>query len=276
MKYSTPKFRYVKTIRQAMASIRKTGHFYGLKNLAEVGNWMIVQDEETSKDSIIPTAQVTSELLFVQGKARQFFLESESLYDFLSSQEVIDKDAIYECSSGLCVNAVSSETGEEIPATCGTIVFNIPNRQESPVFYIIPPSYLSDKFHIYYFIEGISGKIIANQEQLWSDLTPEFEHVIRPSLRLLMNAFMYMKAFPECVSDEAPTDSFEYRGNKSITIKTSERIVDRSGATPHFRRGHFRLLSSDRYKNKRGQVVFVHSSFVGGNAKTILEGGNLA
>lgn len=39
--------------------------------------------------------------------------------------------------------------------------------------------------------------------------------------------------------------------------------------TPHYRIGHFRLLSSERYVNKQGQTVFVRPCFVKGVAETV-------
>lgn len=40
---------------------------------------------------------------------------------------------------------------------------------------------------------------------------------------------------------------------------------------PHFRRGYFKRLSSDFYKNKKGQIIFVHETIVNGVAKTLEE-----
>lgn len=31
---------------------------------------------------------------------------------------------------------------------------------------------------------------------------------------------------------------------------------------PHFRRGYFKRLESDFYKNKKGQIIFVHETVV--------------
>lgn len=38
---------------------------------------------------------------------------------------------------------------------------------------------------------------------------------------------------------------------------------------PHFRRGYFKRLNSDFYKNKKGQIVFVHETVVNAKAKTL-------
>lgn len=38
---------------------------------------------------------------------------------------------------------------------------------------------------------------------------------------------------------------------------------------PHFRRGYFKRLNSDFYKNKKGQIIFVHETVVNAQAKTL-------
>ena len=39
--------------------------------------------------------------------------------------------------------------------------------------------------------------------------------------------------------------------------------------SPHFRKGYYKLLSSDFYTNKKGQIIFVSETMVNGKAKTI-------
>ena len=45
---------------------------------------------------------------------------------------------------------------------------------------------------------------------------------------------------------------------------------------PHFRRGYFKRLESDFYKNKKGQIIFVHETVVNAQAKrwSNIENGN--
>ena len=50
----------------------------------------------------------------------------------------------------------------------------------------------------------------------------------------------------------------------------SSKIIIRDGPCPHYRVGHFRYLSSERFRVKRGMTVFVHGAFVKGKAKTVL------
>jgi len=60
------------------------------------------------------------------------------------------------------------------------------------------------------------------------------------------------------------------KGKRVILRGNSEVMEDiENSKSPHFRRGHYRLLSSDRYK-KRG-IVFVKGCFVKGKARQIHE-----
>ena len=38
---------------------------------------------------------------------------------------------------------------------------------------------------------------------------------------------------------------------------------------PHFMRGYFKRLESDFYKNKKGQIIFLHETVVNTQAKTL-------
>lgn len=93
--------------------------------------------------------------------------------------------------------------------------------------------------------------------------------------RIVLNLLMYMDAFPECVRDGCPT--LHSKGNRPVDYAKSWRIgasdaireTYRNGTSPHMRRGHFRLLTSDRFKKKRGQTVYVKPTMVSGSAKTV-------
>ncbi len=58
-------------------------------------------------------------------------------------------------------------------------------------------------------------------------------------------------------------------------LNTSDKVLDATEKAaagvviPHFRRGYFKRLSSDFYKNKKGQIVFVHETIVNGIGKTL-------
>lgn len=90
--------------------------------------------------------------------------------------------------------------------------------------------------------------------------------------RMIAGLGLYMGAFPEQVRDGIPADAkrADYAAGNAKTIGVSESVVTRDGAAPHYRSGHFRLYSDDRYINLKGQVRFVEGCFVHGQAKTVI------
>ena len=94
-------------------------------------------------------------------------------------------------------------------------------------------------------------------------------------LKIAFNLLFYMSAFPENILNRPPDEVCDKLNiNNSKTISLSKDIADylheNRDVSPHLRRGHFRYLSSDRYVNKKGQTVFVKSSFIKGTAKTVI------
>ncbi len=53
----------------------------------------------------------------------------------------------------------------------------------------------------------------------------------------------------------------------------TDKIMDPKGSSnskiPHFRKGFFRMLRSDYYTHKKGQMIYVTETMVKGKAKTI-------
>ncbi len=94
--------------------------------------------------------------------------------------------------------------------------------------------------------------------------------------RLVINTIAYMSCFPECVDDGVPKNLLE-RGEglsaRNFSLQLSDKIKESEGSKlskrPHFRKGHFRLLRSEKFVNKKGQVVFVSETMVRGRAKTV-------
>ncbi|NGF57266.1 hypothetical protein G5B00_12160 [Parapedobacter sp. SGR-10] len=96
------------------------------------------------------------------------------------------------------------------------------------------------------------------------------------TFRLAINTIAYMNCFPDCVTDGVPKDYFDYSENKlarNLTFQVSEKVKESENAPlskiPHFRKGHFRLLQSDYFTNKKGQMIFVAETMVKGKAKTV-------
>lgn len=92
---------------------------------------------------------------------------------------------------------------------------------------------------------------------------------------LVFGLSLYMDAFPDVVV-EAGTESIHqinhYDGARRVICRNE--IVDEEhlhSVSPHWRRGHFRLLSSERFVHKKGQTVYVRGTFVKGMAYDVLD-----
>ena len=66
------------------------------------------------------------------------------------------------------------------------------------------------------------------------------------------------------------TENHHYLNNSEKVLDVTEKAA--AGVViPHFRRGYFKRLNSNFYKNKKGQIVFVHETIVNGLAKTLVD-----
>jgi len=85
-------------------------------------------------------------------------------------------------------------------------------------------------------------------------------------LRLILGLSLYCQAFPECVSAMPDTPMPWLQGSRRLIGK--HELVDAEESrcvSPHYRRGHFRVLRHDRF-HEPGRVVFVKGAFVKGTA----------
>jgi len=93
-------------------------------------------------------------------------------------------------------------------------------------------------------------------------------------IKMLLGISLYMDAFPDAVEEMSGgiVKLSKYTGKrKSIKINQVAKHEQRASVSPHWRRGHLRLLVSDRYKDAKGTVVFVRGTFVKGKAYDIKE-----
>lgn len=127
-----------------------------------------------------------------------------------------------------------------------------------------------------YFSHGLNGGRMA--DKYYNDLSKETDTTsltILKMFRLALNTIAYMNCFPDCVAHGVPKDILEKhvgKANRNITLYLSDKIKDENSSAskiPHFRKGHFRVLHSDYFANKKGQIIFVSETMVKGKAKTV-------
>lgn len=151
---------------------------------------------------------------------------------------------------------------------------HLPNEADGYAFSLVIEE--DDSIELY-FSHGENGGRMA--DKYYNDLNKENDTVsltILKMFRLALNTIAYMSCFPDCVVDGVPKDIFIKnigKTDRNITFHLSDKIKDIENSStskiPHFRKGHFRLLQSDYFTNKKGQIVFVAETMVKGKAKTV-------
>jgi len=149
----------------------------------------------------------------------------------------------------------------------GTLVLHF-ERGDSPAYLLVAARGINGeewvlasrgvKHHIVYFRAGAEA---------YDEETSEVVDTIS-------GAIAYIQAFPEMVVPGIPDDLKNPNHFRKVaakkTVSMSPRLIESDGPCPHYRLGHFRLLSNERFINKKGQVIFVRGTFVKGRAKTVL------
>jgi hypothetical protein len=90
--------------------------------------------------------------------------------------------------------------------------------------------------------------------------------------KLVYGFTLYLDAFPDVIRESDGVKHIgHYKGNRHY-IRSNEivRTEASHSVSPHFRRGHFRVLSSDRFKKARGKTIFINGVFVKGKAYDVL------
>lgn len=137
---------------------------------------------------------------------------------------------------------------------------------------------MNDQFNhmVLSWTEGNGGAWCSNlnYKELIGKDTEEAKEITK-RFRLAINTIAYMEAFPECVKEGVPEYIKEPKEN-SFILEIADKVLEpiqKTGSekkiSPHFRKGYYKRLSSDYYKNKKGQIIFVSETMVNGKAKTI-------
>lgn len=225
-------------------------------------------------------ALAVTSVSIINGAYNNYFVDTSDLFNFLSTTEVKNLDARQLMVSHETNWARGfTRSGEEIGRVsyfCGaihapwsgrSILFLLAGPTDKPTL----PGYIGSLF----VSDGNRGQLFPIASLLQNN-TNEDENRLREFIserNLILNLFLYMEAFPASIHEGCPAIALEpwevKSKDRSFRISAHESLLDRSGPTPHFRRGHFRMLSSEHWTKKRGQVVFVRSTFVKGHAETV-------
>lgn len=205
-----------------------------------------------------------------------FFLEKQ-LRDFLENTPLPDLDGIrkYLYENGKETDVVYIKTLGQTKCVRYTFGLHIPYETNGYAFSL--DLYENNTIELFFSYNDSINGLTSNKFYLDQVKKEDDKSIISSRMfRLAINTIAYMKCFPECVAEGVPKitlEKNEKRSDRNVIFSLSKKIIDTDrtqlSKVPHFRKGFFRLLQSDYYTNKKGQLVYVTETMVKGKAKTI-------
>jgi len=212
----------------------------------------------------------------LKGKFLHIFFLEKQLRDFLENMPLPDLDGIkkYLYENGEDKDVVYIKTSGQTKCVKYTFGLHIPHETNGYAFSL--ELYENNTIELYFSHGDLNG--ITSDKFYIDQVRKQDEKSITSSkmFRLAINTIAYMKCFPECVAEGVPKitlEKNEKRSERNVIFSLSEKVTDsdRSQVSkiPHFRKGYFRLLQSDYFTHKQGQLIYVTETMVKGKAKTI-------
>ena len=201
------------------------------------------------------------------------YLKDEGLMDFFKTVEIRDLEGIktYIKENGSSVVLTSDDYLENLTTGINFgICLHIPRKSQGFVFAY---SLYDTTNELRIFVNhGMEQYHISSNEIEDKKSIVYTDQEMNEITKIAINLISYIYCFPDCLVDGAPHD---VKTENNHYLNTSEKVMEATEKAeagvviPHFRRGYFKRLSSDFYKNKKGQIVFVHETIVNGVAKTL-------
>lgn len=211
-----------------------------------------------------------------KGELLHIFFIDKQLRDFLETTSLSDlegvKKFLYEKGQSRDVFHLYSKTNSN--HVVYRFALHLPYESDGYAFSL---SVEEDGSLELYFSLGENGGRMSDKFYAEVNKKDDEESLIQSRMfRLAINIIAYMNCFPNCVVDGVPKNLLERSEDMSarnFTLKLSKKVTEDKSSKlskiPHFRKGFFRVLQSDYFVNKKGQVVFVSETMVKGKAKTV-------
>ena len=234
---------------------------------------------QTNYQTVVQTSLTMLLSYDVYGKVLHLYFMDKELRDFFSSVELIDYEDLkaYIIEHGNFYPIIDYN-GIEQPAIIDfPFCIHIPYEKHG---YAFNCQLVNGRFHL---VAEKDFGIMLNEKQ-YNFLKEKQEKANGKALKelklykLAFNTIAYINCFKEYVKDGPPDLNINYQNKTNTRIieiskELHEDIKDflknPSIRSPHFRRGHIMYLKSERYTNKRGELVWRKTCMVKGKAKTV-------
>lgn len=211
----------------------------------------------------------------VQKEILHVWFEQKELRDFLRNELPLkDLEGIkqYLKEEGEDQKTTDTDTGQELDWVRYDLALHIPYETDG---YIFSFCIMHDgTFALLYSGKDGCGQLHESEYNNLKDRSDETSANLLKDFTLAVNLLAYMKCFPECVKDGVPdtnnSNTYRYKDH-SVQLGTSDKITEtvKGAMRPHFRKGYFKLLSSEFYTKKRGQLIWVSETTVNSKSKTV-------
>lgn len=212
-----------------------------------------------------------------EGKFLHVWFEQKELYDFLQNEVALKE--LESIKQYLYVNGDHLTEKDRYDPSISynyvryDIALHVPYLEEGYAFsFCLMPD---NTVAIFFADDDGVGQIHETEYHIAKTRKDEEATAVERNFRFAVNLLAYMECFPECIREGVPTSNnetaYQTKG-RNVRLGTSEKVLE-DGQTgtkrPHMRKGYFKCLSSDFYKNKRGQIIFVRETMVKGKSKTV-------
>lgn len=213
-----------------------------------------------------------------QGIYLHVWFEKRELYDFLQNDVALKDLSSIKHYLYINGNNINGEIIDGNSVKSGyvryDIALHVPNLDEGFAFsFCLMPD---NTIELFFVDDDGVGQIHESEYDIAKSRNDEESLSVERDFRFAINLLAYMECFPECVRDGVPTTNNEtifHPKGRNVRLGISEKILEEDGRKgvkrPHMRKGYFKCLTSDFYKNKRGQIIFVRETMVKGKSKTV-------
>lgn len=161
----------------------------------------------------------------------------------------------------------------------GGFAIHFPTSERQHSILVLPdaeiPHPLQKAVYKYYFAASDGTDTVLMQKENFDSFWDGVDTGADGIARIVFGLSLYMDAFPDAVLPASSDDVKHighYDGAKNrVAANSIVTEEERHGISPHWRRGHFRILVSERFTRKQGQTVYVRGTFVKGKAFEVLD-----